>query len=316
MALINDLQELKDIGVTSLKIEGRLKRAEYVSAVVGVYRKYLDDTRRASRGGYARAARRFFAYGIYRRIFHWTSLGEQMMSQNNPGNGDKEASTDEAKKRAAPDANIRKIPVSISGRIYTGEPVTVTVFDNDGNCAEANGSELVREALSRPIDDERSCAQLAKTGATPYEAVEVYTDIDDQAGVSVKEINSVRREALDRLTELRMKRSLGRSLNVLSFRNAVRIKKTELKLSAVVSNIEQAKAALKHGIELIYAPPETAAEISKLKTDENTEIVVKTRDIFAPEKLAGQAAAVSSNAAIYYYRKKYPQMRLYWDLTD
>ena len=42
MALVNDLGTLKRIGVTSLKIEGRLKRAEYVSAVVGVYRKYLD----------------------------------------------------------------------------------------------------------------------------------------------------------------------------------------------------------------------------------------------------------------------------------
>ena len=42
MALVNDLGTLKRIGVTSLKIEGRLKRAEYVSAVVGVYRNYLD----------------------------------------------------------------------------------------------------------------------------------------------------------------------------------------------------------------------------------------------------------------------------------
>lgn len=308
MALINDLQELKDIGVTSLKIEGRLKRAEYVSAVVGVYRKYLDDTRRASKEDMRELHDAFSRTGFTDGYFTG-HLGEQMMSHKNPGNGDN-SFTDEAKRRAAPDANIRKIPVSISGRIYTGEPVTVTVFDNDGNCAEANGSELVREALSRSIDDERLRAQLAKTGATPYEAMEVYTDIDNKAGISVKEINSVRREALDRLTQLRMKRSLGRSLEV-ELPKRSQSEKPELKLSAEVSNIEQAKAALKHGIELIYAPPETAAEISKLKTDENTEIVVKTRDIFAPEKLAGQAAAVSSNAAIYYYRKKYPQIRLY-----
>ena len=38
MALVNDLGTLNKIGVASLKIEGRLKRAEYVSAVVGVYR--------------------------------------------------------------------------------------------------------------------------------------------------------------------------------------------------------------------------------------------------------------------------------------
>ena len=36
LALINDLKELCDMGVSSLKIEGRLKRPEYVSAVTGI----------------------------------------------------------------------------------------------------------------------------------------------------------------------------------------------------------------------------------------------------------------------------------------
>ena len=42
MALIGHLKELESAGVTSLKIEGRLKSPEYVSAVTGIYRKYLD----------------------------------------------------------------------------------------------------------------------------------------------------------------------------------------------------------------------------------------------------------------------------------
>lgn len=40
---LGHLDELVDAGVTSLKIEGRLKRPEYVAAVVKAYRKKLDD---------------------------------------------------------------------------------------------------------------------------------------------------------------------------------------------------------------------------------------------------------------------------------
>jgi U32 family peptidase len=40
---LNHLDELADAGVASLKIEGRLKRPEYVAAVVKAYRKKLDD---------------------------------------------------------------------------------------------------------------------------------------------------------------------------------------------------------------------------------------------------------------------------------
>ncbi len=39
---IDHLSELIDAGVTSLKIEGRMKSPEYVASVVGTYRKYLD----------------------------------------------------------------------------------------------------------------------------------------------------------------------------------------------------------------------------------------------------------------------------------
>lgn len=40
---INELKDLVDAGVTSLKIEGRMKTPEYVATVVRIYRKYLDS---------------------------------------------------------------------------------------------------------------------------------------------------------------------------------------------------------------------------------------------------------------------------------
>ena len=42
LSSIKKINELKEIGVSSLKIEGRMKGASYVATVVGIYRKYLD----------------------------------------------------------------------------------------------------------------------------------------------------------------------------------------------------------------------------------------------------------------------------------
>ncbi len=42
LCYIDQLSDLIDAGVTSFKIEGRMKSAEYVASVVSIYRKYLD----------------------------------------------------------------------------------------------------------------------------------------------------------------------------------------------------------------------------------------------------------------------------------
>ena len=43
LCLIKDIPEIIDLGVTSLKIEGRLKSEYYVASVVNAYRNALDD---------------------------------------------------------------------------------------------------------------------------------------------------------------------------------------------------------------------------------------------------------------------------------
>ena len=48
LCMIEHLQELKDAGVDSIKIEGRNKKAFYVATVVGAYRRVLDGAQPAS----------------------------------------------------------------------------------------------------------------------------------------------------------------------------------------------------------------------------------------------------------------------------
>lgn len=48
MCLAGHIKEIAESGVTSLKIEGRMKSPEYVGAVTAVYRKLLDENRNAN----------------------------------------------------------------------------------------------------------------------------------------------------------------------------------------------------------------------------------------------------------------------------
>lgn len=109
MSLINELQELEKIGVVSLKIEGRLKRAEYVSAVTGIYRKYLDFPSRVSEADKKELLEAFSRTGFTDGYFK-NKLGASMMSSADPSNCENHF-TDEAKARAAENADFRKVPV-------------------------------------------------------------------------------------------------------------------------------------------------------------------------------------------------------------
>ena len=49
MCLAEHIKEISDSGVTSLKIEGRMKSPEYVGAVTSIYRRLVDENRNATK---------------------------------------------------------------------------------------------------------------------------------------------------------------------------------------------------------------------------------------------------------------------------
>lgn len=63
-----------------------------------------------------------------------------MMSHDTPSNSAENKFTDEAKKRAAEDANIRKINTGIMGTLNIDAPLELTMYDNDGHYAYAQGT--------------------------------------------------------------------------------------------------------------------------------------------------------------------------------
>ena len=84
------LPDLYDCGIRSLKIEGRMKRAEYAAGVTSIYRRYLDLYREKGRSGYRvdpedlRALMDLYNRGGFSEGYYRTRNGPFMMAVEQP----------------------------------------------------------------------------------------------------------------------------------------------------------------------------------------------------------------------------------------
>ena len=308
MALIERLGELERLGVASLKIEGRLKSAEYVSAVTGVYRKYLDHPGSVSDEDMDELLGAFSRSGFTDGYFTG-HLGTEMMAHDNPANNAANVFTPEARERAD-GKTVRRVPVRIYATLAENDVLRVTAYDNDGSFAVCEGDIKAERARNVPLDAKRVEEQLKKLGDTPFIADEVEASIGEGITIPIKEINSVRRSMCAELIRLRTERDRKQAENVpLTDRGAAN--PGELYLTAEVETPEQARAVLAAGgIKRLFAPARVARELASY--DGDTEIVTKTADIFVAEEIATDSVSVSSPAAMRFYgsRAKYGDMRL------
>lgn len=302
MALINELKALCDIGVSSLKIEGRLKSPEYVSAVVGIYRKYLDNIRPVSRDDMQELRNAFSRNGFTDGYFTQNIGGNMMSGGNSPKIN---SFSDEALKRADINSNIRKIPVNIKGTLKENEALEVmlcadNVKNGDIKYGYAKGTLKSEKAINKPLDKDRFISQLQKLGDTPFEAVNTEISLAEGITIPIKEINAVRRQAVEELTRELSSRPIGRKCEVKT--DSLNRQKPKITLTAEVNTLEQAEAAVKNGIKVIYAPQKIIGDIKNLSRD--TKIITKASEIFREEQITTDAVLVSSPAAIRHYNEK------------
>lgn len=258
MCLAEHIGELYRIGVDSLKIEGRLKRPEYVSAVAGVYRKLLDEVRKPSKEEKKELLDAFNRSGFTDGYFV-SKKGADMMSYSNPSNVSQNSFSDDAIYRCTHE--VKKIPVKISALVKMGCPVEITISDGK-NSAKAVGTVRSEFANKVSLSHDRLNQQLSKLGNTPFVCESIDTYLEDDTTISIGEINSVRRDAAEKLCKIRENRP-KRCANDISFEIENKAVK-DITLTASVSTYEQAVTCVKKGIGRIYAPLEI---IKKLECD-------------------------------------------------
>ncbi len=196
MSLIDHIREMADIGIDTFKIEGRMKRPEYVAASVTACRKALAgepydlDSLRAvfSRSGFTDGyltGRRDASMFGYRTKEDVTGAADAMGTLANLYKG------------VAP-----LVPVS-AVFCMDGNSSSLTVSDGM-NTASSEGP-APQKAINRPTDPAYAYSSLSKTGGTPFRLEKLECEISPGLMLPASAMNAMRRDALDSLLKAREK---------------------------------------------------------------------------------------------------------------
>jgi len=136
---------------------------------------------------------------------------------------------------------LRKVPLTGRITINRAVPVALAISDLDGNEVYIKSPVIPEDAQNRPLTKERISEQMSKTGSTPFEFKEIEVELNDNLSVSVSEINSLRREALEKLERQRADRysrkvpaDTGERIdNLLHFPGNSRKKNKEINISVM-----------------------------------------------------------------------------------
>ena len=198
--LVHSLQELEEMGVASLKLEGRMKRPEYVATVTAVYRKALDEmhvSRDMMEALHTAFNRQGFTDGYYTRRVDRKMFGIREETKDDPAWLQAARESYESGENPLVDVSFRAV-VSVDGS-------SLTAFDPDGHMCRVEGP-MPERARNVALTGEALAQRVSKTGGTPYRCVEVRTAVDPGLTMSASAVNAMRREALNQLTALRARR--------------------------------------------------------------------------------------------------------------
>ena len=206
--MVGYLQELDQMGVACIKLEGRMKRPEYVAAVTGVYRRALD-TGNVSKPMMDALLTAFNRQG-FTDGYYAGNLGKSMF-------GIREEKPEDATwlrlARQSYEAVENQLVEVKFHAVVCQEYSSLTVTDPEGRSCTVNGPvpELARTQL---LTQEDLASRLAKTGGTPYHCAVVTAQISPGLTLSAAAINALRRDALNQLTALRGRRDTAMLLRL------------------------------------------------------------------------------------------------------
>ena len=200
--LIRYLDELDRMGVASIKIEGRMKRPEYVATVTGIYRSALDGAgvgREQMEALRAAFARQGFTQGYYEGAPGRQMFGTRLPEQENKALLQSARATYES-------IEPQRVPVQFYAIATRGQNLMLAVQDDDGNICKAQG-QPPEEAQRRAVTPEELAARLSKTGGTPFVCRSVRSVVDPGLSIPAAELNRLRREVLAHLSAVRGRRA-------------------------------------------------------------------------------------------------------------
>lgn len=198
LCLYEYIDELKEMGVSSLKIEGRMKRPEYVSAATAACRQAVDNgfiepkLFKTLQGVFSRSG---FTDGYYNG-----NLGRDMFGIRTKDDvvsaGDTYSYLHEIYR-----AERKNVPVKMKAEIFADKPITLTMSDGK-NIVTVQG-DIPQTAKNKPTQKDTVCDNITKLGNTPYFCEYISVNLDEGLFVAASALNALRRDATEQLDNKR-----------------------------------------------------------------------------------------------------------------
>lgn len=194
MCGIKALDKLRDAGVYSLKIEGRMKQLEYACGVVKYYRSYIDSMKPVTDADYDRIKALGNRCGFTDR-YYFDHNGSDMVTYVKPNF---------VSNAAEPSPEKRKLSIEGELVLREGEPGSLTV--KRGDVTYKASIEPVSAALKAPLDKKAAIDRINKTGDTDFEFSHIKAQIGENVFVPNGALNKLRRDAISGLCDKLLKK--------------------------------------------------------------------------------------------------------------
>ncbi len=194
MSLVPHLREMEAAGIDSFKIEGRMKRPEYVAAAVTACRASLEG--------------REYDEETLRSVFSRSGFTDGYLTGRRDESMFGSRTWEDVTGSSAVLGSLRQLYKSETPRV----PVDITFkADAKGSCLTASDGvnsvraegERPQAAVHRALDGESARRALEKTGGTPFFLRDFRAEIGEGLVLPASALNALRREALTALLERR-----------------------------------------------------------------------------------------------------------------
>ncbi len=207
LCTLDILPDLIDAGISSFKIEGRMKSPEYTASVVSVYRQYIDLYEKEGRRGYRVEKedrdflRDLFNRGEFSGGYFFAQGGKEMLALKRPDHKDDRERREKAlQKRQIRERYLKensKVKINGELRISADNPVILKLwpYDDPELICVCEG-ERPQAAVTSPLSREEAERQIKKLGGTDFVFDTLSVKMEDGLFYPLGALNALRRKAL------------------------------------------------------------------------------------------------------------------------
>ena len=194
LSLVDELSRLEKAGICSFKIEGRMKRPEYVAAAVTACKNSLENTPDDEINSSLHAV---FSRSGFTKGYFEGKLGKEMFGTRRKEDVENAAPVLSGLQRLYDNENPL-IPVNFSLVFKSDNTVKLTASAL-GKTVSVDSGNAPEKAINKPLSREDLSARLSKCGGTQFYVNNIDIDFEEGLIISAGALNSLRRDVLSAL---------------------------------------------------------------------------------------------------------------------